>query len=104
MTIQAIPEWTACRQIDESLSTFSLDQVSEKNSYALVYDLSNQDLILNYFRVQKLVSSGVVEGLNNKVKVTMRKLSGFRTYHVLELALDHSLGNLPEPKSTHDFF
>jgi hypothetical protein len=29
---------------------------------------------------------------------------GFRTYRVLELALCHSLGKLPEPESTHDFF
>ena len=31
-------------------------------------------------------------------------LWGFRTYRVLELALYHSLGKLPEPESTHDFF
>ena len=59
---------------------------------------------LNYFRAQKLISSGVVEGLNNKAKVTMRKSYGFRTYQVLELALYHSLGKLPEPELTHDFF
>ena len=47
---------------------------------------------MNYFRAQKLISSGVVEGLNNKAKVTMRKSYGFRTYRVLELALYHSLG------------
>jgi hypothetical protein len=52
----------------------------------------------------KLISSGVVEGLNNKAKVTMRKSSGFRTYRVLELAIYHSLGKLPVPESTHDFF
>ena len=46
----------------------------------------------------------IVEGLNNKAKVTMRKSYGFRTYPVLELALYHSLGKLPEPDSTHDFF
>jgi transposase len=34
----------------------------------------HRDLILNYFRAQKLLSSGVVEGLNNKAKVTMRKI------------------------------
>jgi transposase len=28
----------------------------------------HRDLILNYFRAQKLLSSGVVEGLNNKAK------------------------------------
>jgi hypothetical protein len=51
-----------------------------------------------------MLSSGVVEGLNNKAKVTMRKSYGFRTYRVLELALYHSLGKLPEPENTHDFF
>jgi hypothetical protein len=30
-------------------------------------------LILNYFRAKKQLSSGVVEGLNNKAKVTIRK-------------------------------
>jgi transposase len=61
-------------------------------------------LVLNYFRAQKMLSSGVVEGLNNKAKVTMRKSYGFRTYQVLEPALCHSLGKLPQPESTHDFF
>jgi transposase len=64
----------------------------------------HRELILNYFRAQKLLSSGVVEGLNNKAKVTIRKSYGFRTFRVLELALYHSLGNLPEPETTHDFF
>jgi transposase len=52
----------------------------------------HRELLLNYFRAQKLISSGVVEGLNNKAKVTMRKSYGFRTFRVLELALYHSLG------------
>jgi transposase len=65
---------------------------------------NHRGLILNYFRAKKMLSSGVVEGLNNKAKVTMRKSYGFRTYRVLELALYHSLGKLPEPESTHDFF
>lgn len=64
----------------------------------------HRELILNYFRAQKLLSSGVVEGLNNKAKVTMRRSYGFRTFRALELALYHSLGKLPEPESTHDFF
>ena len=51
-----------------------------------------------------MLSSGVVEGLNNKAKLTMRKAYGFRTFRTLELALYHSLGKLPEPESTHDFF
>jgi transposase len=63
----------------------------------------HRELILNYFQAQKLISSGVVEGLNNKAKVTVRKSYGFRTFRVLELALYHSLGKLPEPELTHDF-
>jgi transposase len=64
----------------------------------------HRELILNYFEAQKLLSSGVVEGLNNKAKVTMRKSYGFRTFRALELALYHSLGKLPEPELTHEFF
>jgi transposase len=64
----------------------------------------HRELILNYFRAGKLISSGVVEGLNNKAKVTLRKSYGFRTYRMLQLALYHSLRKLPEPESTHDFF
>jgi transposase len=64
----------------------------------------HRELILNYFRAQKLFSSGVVEGLNNKAKLTMRKSYGFRTFRILELALYHSLGKLPEPELTHEFF
>jgi transposase len=64
----------------------------------------HRELILNYFRAQKLLSSDVVEGLNNKAKVTMRKAYGFRTFRVLELALYHSLSKLPEPETTDDFF
>ena len=64
----------------------------------------HRELILNYFRAQKMISSGVVAGLNNKAKVTLRKSYGFRAYRVLELSLYHSLGKLPKPECTHDFF
>ena len=65
---------------------------------------AHRALILNYFKAKKEFSSGVVEGLNNKAKVTMRKSYGFRTFRILELALYHSLGKLPEPELTHEFF
>jgi len=45
-----------------------------------------------------------LSGLNKKAEVTMRKSYGFRTYRALELALYQTLGKLPEPESTHDFF
>ena len=64
---------------------------------------SHEALILNWFRAKGLMSSGVVEGLNNKVKLTMRKSYGFRTVGAIELALYHSLGKLPEQESTHRF-
>ena len=65
---------------------------------------AHRELILNYFRARKEFSSGVIEGLNNKAKVTMRKSYGFRTFRVTELALYHSLGKLPEPELAHRFF
>ena len=65
---------------------------------------AHRELLLNYFRARKAFSSGVIEGLNNKAKVTMRRSYGFRTYRILELALYHTLGKLPEPPTTHEFF
>ena len=42
------------------------------------YLRQHRELILNYFRARKMISSGVVEGLNNKAKVPLRKSYGFR--------------------------
>jgi transposase len=64
---------------------------------------SHEALILNWFRAQGTLSSGVVEGLNSKVKLTIKKSYGFRTGEAIELALYHTLGALPEPKHTHRF-
>jgi transposase len=64
----------------------------------------HRELLLNYFKARKEFSSGVVEGLNNKAKVVMRRSYGFRTFRVLELALYHSLAKLPEPILAHKFF
>ncbi|MEA3339844.1 MAG: ISL3 family transposase [Chloroflexota bacterium] len=63
----------------------------------------HRELILNWFRAEGTISSGIVEGLNNKAKLTMRKAYGFRTAKAIEIALYHQLGNLPEPKFTHRF-
>src|ERR1035437_9102503 len=64
----------------------------------------HRDLILNWFRAKGTVSSGSVEGLNNKAKLTMRKAYGFRTYECIEIALYHTLGKLPEPNFTYEFW
>jgi len=61
-------------------------------------------LLLNWFRAGGVISSGIVEGFNNKAKLTMRKAYGFRTSKAIETALYHQLGDLPEPEFTHDFW
>jgi transposase len=61
-------------------------------------------LILNWFLAKKEISSGAVEGMNTNAKLALRKARGFRTYEVLETALYHELGRLPEPAfPTHRF-
>jgi len=64
----------------------------------------HKDLILNWFIAKKAFSSGVVEGLNTKVKLTVRKSYGFRTFKCTEIALYHVLGKLPAPELTHEFY
>ena len=64
---------------------------------------AHRGLILNWFKAKNVLSLGAVEGLNNKVKVTIRKSYGFRTFGAAEIALYHTLGNLPEPQRTHRF-
>ena len=65
---------------------------------------AHRELLLNYFRARKQFSSGIIEGFNNKAKVTMRKAYGFRTFRSTELALYHVLGKLPEPRLAHSFY
>jgi transposase len=63
----------------------------------------HRPLILNWFHARGALSSGAVEGLNNKVKLVTRKSYGFRTSEVAKLALLHNLGRHPEPDRTHRF-
>jgi len=63
----------------------------------------HEELILNWFKAKGEISSGAVEGLNNKIRVVTRRSYGFRTYKAMETALYHNLGRLPEPDSTHRF-
>jgi len=63
----------------------------------------HRQLILNWFVAKGRISAAKVEGLNNKVKLTMRKSYGFRTEQTITLALYHALGALPEPEVTHRF-
>ncbi len=64
----------------------------------------HQELLMNWFRAKGEISTGVVEGLNNKIRVVTRRSYGFRTYEAMEIALYHTLGRLPEPDEfTHRF-
>gem|GEM_PF-2074451 len=55
------------------------------------------------FKAKKEFNSGIVEGLNYKIKLTLRKACGYRELKVAEIAIYHALGNLPEPILTHRF-
>ena len=64
---------------------------------------NHKPLIMNWFAAKGTLSSGAVEGLNLKAKLTMRKAFGFRSTDSLKIALYHTLGNLPDPPGTHGF-
>jgi len=63
----------------------------------------HKPMILNWFKSKNRLSSGAVEGLNLKAKLTMRKAYGFKTLKCLQIALYHELGKLPEPAYLHRF-
>lgn len=64
---------------------------------------THRPLLMNWFRAKGQVSTGSVEGFNNKAKVITRRAFGFRTFRSQEIALYHGLGALPEPNFTHRF-
>lgn len=65
---------------------------------------AHEDLLVNWFHAKGEISAGIVEGFNNKAKLTMRKAYGFRTYEAIQTALYHQLGSLPEREFTHRFW
>lgn len=64
----------------------------------------HEKLLMNYFSFKERLSNGIVEGFNLKAKLTMRKSYGFKCFETAEVALFHTLGNLPEPPATHRFY
>ena len=65
--------------------------------------LKHKPLVLNWFKAKGEISSGAVEGMNLKAKLTMRKAFGFRTLKHLQIASYHELGKLSEPEYLHRF-
>jgi len=64
---------------------------------------NHEALLMNYFKAGKLYNSGIVEGLNLRINLCMRKAYGYRSFDLLQISLYHTLGDLPEPKFTHRF-
>lgn len=95
------PKW-AGRFLDQWCRTVMRTRLDPMKKVARTMR-SHHELILNWFRARGEISTGAVEGLNNKAKVTFRKSYGFRTFRAAEVALYHNLGALPEPPSTHRF-
>jgi transposase len=65
---------------------------------------AHRDLILNWFKADGQLSSGVVEGFNNKAKLTLRKAYGYKSLDIAQIALYHTLSKLPEPDFAHEFW
>jgi transposase len=63
----------------------------------------HKPLILNWFQAREQISLGAVEGLNNKLKASIRTSYGFRTAKAIKIMLYHKLGQLPEPQLAHRF-
>ena len=57
---------------------------------------SHRELLLNWSCAKGTISSGVIVGFNNRLKLTTRKAYGLRIFRAAEVALYHTLGALPE--------
>lgn len=96
------PTW-AGKFLDRWCSRVMRSRIEEMKKVARSFR-GHRELILNWFRARAAISAGSTEGLNNKLKVTLRRAYGFRTLKATKIALYHSLGALPQPAVTHEFF
>ena len=95
------PAW-AGKFLDQWCTRAMRSKIDPMKKVALMLR-NKRALILNWFVAEGRLSSGIVEGFNNKLKLITRKSYGFRTQEAYETALYHNLGALPEPKFTHEF-
>jgi len=58
---------------------------------------------MRYFKAGKLYNSCIVEELNLRINLCMRKGHAYRSFELLQVSVFHMLGKLPEPKFTHKF-
>src|SRR5206468_1156950 len=76
--------WTARRFLREWCARVMRSRIEPmKNIARSLRD--HETLILNWFRARGAISAGVVEGFNNKAKLTMRKSYGFRSNRIIQV-------------------
>ncbi len=64
---------------------------------------NHEDLLMNYFKVGKLYNIGIVEGLNLRINLCMRKAYGYRNFDLLQGSLYHHLKTCQTPNLPTNF-
>jgi len=72
------PEW-AGRFLDDWYRRTMRSRIEPMKRVARMLR-SHRELLLNWFRAKKKISGGIVEGFNNRAKLTTRKAYGFGTF------------------------
>ncbi len=87
----------------ENWTTRTLQTDMESMKKVAQMSRKHNPLIKNWFKAKRRLSSGAVESLYLKAKLTMKKAFGFRTLKCLQIAIYHVLGKLSEPERFHRF-
>lgn len=61
---------------------------------------NHEDLLMNYFKANELYSSGILEGLNLRINLCIKKAYGYRSFELLKTFIYCTLKYLIEPKVT----
>lgn len=64
---------------------------------------NHEDLLMNYFKAGKLYSSCIVEGLDLRINLYLRKAYHYLSFELLKIFIYQIFGDFPEPKFTHKF-
>jgi transposase len=96
------PSW-AGRYLDGWCRMAMRSQMEPMKKFARMVR-SHRELILNWFKALKELSSGIVEGMNNKARTRIKMAYGYRNVQTFITALFHQMGNLPVDSIAHRFF
>ena len=122
LTKLALKTLAAATLLTGALGTFGIASAQTKLKWAHVYETSeayhkwalwaaeeigkrtNGRYLIEVFPASSLgKESDIVEGLNLRINLCMRKAYGYRSFELLKVSLFHTLGELPEPEFTHRF-